>query len=187
MISTLNHHLIYTLLTPPVELVVANYGCNSHLLPAACPCDNKVAVLNGGKHVSMPNSETMVAMHIDLLPFPQLPLSDWKCAIFPVLQQTLLSLGQFCDAGFTATLDSETVQLTKEGSATLSGTRYHITGLYFISLQVYPNSTPSPLLTIQAMSALTSADHTSPQAYVFSRSAYHMNTLPALVKFLHRA
>ena len=37
------------------------------------------------------------------------------------------------------------------------------------------------------MSALTSAAHTRPQAYVFANRAYHMNTLPALVQFLHRA
>ena len=37
------------------------------------------------------------------------------------------------------------------------------------------------------MSALTSADHTTLQAYVFSNSAYHINTLTALVQLLHRA
>ena len=37
------------------------------------------------------------------------------------------------------------------------------------------------------MSALTSAAHTSPQSYIFSNSAYHINTLPALVQFLNRA
>ena len=37
------------------------------------------------------------------------------------------------------------------------------------------------------MSALTSEAHTRPQAYVFANSVYHMNTLPALVQFLHRA
>ena len=37
------------------------------------------------------------------------------------------------------------------------------------------------------MSALTSAAHTRPQAYVFANSAYHMNKLTDLVQFLHRA
>ena len=37
------------------------------------------------------------------------------------------------------------------------------------------------------MSSLTSAAHTSPQAYIFANTAYHMSTLPALVQFLHRA
>ena len=37
------------------------------------------------------------------------------------------------------------------------------------------------------MSALTSASHTCPQAYVFTNNAYHMNTLPALAQFLHMA
>ena len=62
-----------------------------------------------------------MATHTALLPFPQIPLASRKCDVFPVLQQPLLSLGQFCDAGFTATLNSETVLLTKDGSTTLSG------------------------------------------------------------------
>ena len=37
------------------------------------------------------------------------------------------------------------------------------------------------------MSALTSTAHTHPQVYGFANIAYHMNTLPALVHFLHRA
>ena len=37
------------------------------------------------------------------------------------------------------------------------------------------------------MSALTSAAHTPLQAYMFANSAYHMNMLPYLVQFLHRA
>ena len=37
------------------------------------------------------------------------------------------------------------------------------------------------------MAALTSAAHTHTQAYVFAKSVYHMNTLPTLVQFLHRA
>ena len=121
--------------------------------------------------------------------YPTPPLAARKCDVFPALQQPLLSLGQFCDAGFTATLNSETVLLTKDGSTTLSGTRGHNNGLYFIPLQGYPTSTSSPLLTKfqPEMSALTSAAHTRPQAYVFANSAYHMNTLPALVQFLHRA
>ena len=37
------------------------------------------------------------------------------------------------------------------------------------------------------MYALTSVNHTTLQAYVFTNRTYHMNTLPALVQFLHRA
>ena len=114
----------------------------------------------------MPNWETMVATHTALLPFPQLPLAAWKCNVFPTLQQPLLYLGQFFDAGFTSTLTSETVLLTNYGSTTLAGTRYHSNGLYFIPLQGYPNSTPSPIPTPFQLdtAALTSAAHTHPHS-----------------------
>ena len=87
----------------------------------------------------MPNGGTMVATHKALLPFPQPPLASRKCDVFLALQQPLLSLGQFCDAGFTATLASETVLLTKYDITALSGTRDHNNGIYFIPLQGYPN------------------------------------------------
>ena len=95
----------------------------------------KIPVLYGEKHVRMPNGETMVETHMALLPFTQPPLAARKCDVFPALQQPLLSLVQFCDAGFKATLDSETAHLTKNNIPTLSGTRYHSNGLYFILLQ----------------------------------------------------
>ena len=57
----------------------------------------------------MPNGEIMVAMQTSLLPCPQLPLYAQRCDVLPALQKPLLSLVQFCDAGFKATLDSERV------------------------------------------------------------------------------
>ena len=87
----------------------------------------------------MPNGETMVRTHTALLPFPELPLDACKCDVFPALQQPLLYLGQFCNAGFTSKLNSNTALLTKNGSNTLTGTRYNSNGLYFIPLQGYPN------------------------------------------------
>ena len=77
----------------------------------------------------MNNGETMVATHTALIHLPQPPLAAMKCDVFPALQQPLLSLGQFCDAGFTATLNSEKVLLTKDGSITLLGERDHNNGL----------------------------------------------------------
>ena len=127
--SYLKNDFSYTLVTPLVEFSVADSGCTSHFLPATCPCDNKVAVVHGVKRIIMHNRETMVATHIALLPFPQLPLAAQKCDVLPALQQPLLSLGQFCDAGFTANLNSETVLLTKDGSTTLSETIDHNNGL----------------------------------------------------------
>ena len=73
LISTLNHLLSYTLVTPPVELAVADSGCTSYFLPATCACDNKVAVLHVEKRVRMTNGETMVETHKAILPFPQPP------------------------------------------------------------------------------------------------------------------
>ena len=131
----------------------------------------------------------MVATHTSLLPFSQPPLVARKCDVLLALQQPLLSLGQFYDAGFTATLNSEKFLQTKNGSTTLSWKIDHNNVLYFIPLPGYPNETPSPLRTTfqPDMEALTSASHTHPQAYIFANCAYHMNTLPALCRNCTRA
>ena len=83
--SSLNNNLIYTLVTPPLELEVADSGYTSHFLPTTCPCDYKVPVLYGGKNVRMPNGETMVATHTALLPLTNPPLASQKCDVFPSL------------------------------------------------------------------------------------------------------
>ena len=94
----------------------------------------------------MPNGEFLVATHTALIPFPKLPLADHNCDVFPALQQPLLSLGQSCDEGFTDTLNSETVLLTKEGSTILPGTRDYKNGLYFIPSKDTPPPPPPPYL-----------------------------------------
>ena len=146
---------------------------------STCSCDNKVAVLLGGKRVRMKNGETMAATYKALLPFPQPPLADRNYNVFPVLQQPLLSLVQFCNAGFTATLDSETVQRTKDVIATLSGTRDHTNGLYFVPLHPNYNVPTRNVYTNLCIPQYT------PSLHLFQQRV--SQTLPALVQFLHRA
>ena len=132
--SSLNNNFSYTIVTSPVELAVVESSFTSHFLSATCSCNNQVALVHLGQLVSIHNGETMVAMHRAQLPFPQIPIAARKCDVFPALQQPLLSLGQLYDAVFMTTFNSETVILTKDGRSTLSGTRYHNNGLYFIPL-----------------------------------------------------
>ena len=127
----------------------------------------------------MPNGETMVATNTALLPFPQLPLADQNCNVFLALQQTLLSLGQFCDAGLKATLTSETFLLTKDCNTTLAGKRDHRNGLYFILLQGYPNSNPPPhTYTFPTIHGITHqcSPHTSPILCLNQQHVPHKHT-----------
>ena len=127
-------------------------------------------------------------MHTSLFPLPQIPLSYQNFDVLPALQQPLLSLGQFCNAGFNATLNSENVQLTKDGIAILPRTRDHRNGLYFIPLQGYSTPTHSPLPTTSnsVLYAITKSSHTPLQSYVFANIAYHMSIHTPMVQFLHQ-
>ena len=99
----------------------------------------------------IPNNETLVLTHTALPPPTQLPQFYRKCDVFPSLQQLLLSFGQLYNVVFKAILDSETVQLSKEEIATLSGTRYHSNRLYFILIKGYPTP-PHPTPPLQKLS-----------------------------------
>ena len=165
--SYLNNSFSYSLVTPSLDLSIADCDCTIYFLPTTCPCDYKVPVLYGGKRVRIPNGETMVATHTVLLTFSQLPLATQKCDVFQALQKPFLSLGQFLYAGIKAIHNSETIQLTNDGIAKLSGMRDHINGIYFNPLQEYLPSPHSPLPTTDqsALSALTSSSHTLLQSY----------------------
>ena len=128
----------------------------------------------------MPNGDTIVATHTALLPFPKTPLAARKCDVFPAIRQPLLSLGQFCDAGFTATLNSETVLLNKDGSTTLSGTRDHNNGLCFIPFQGYPTSTPlTPTYNILTRNFRTNQciPHSPPSLHIRQQCVSHEHTV----------
>ena len=133
--SLINNIFSYTLVTTPLELAVADSGCTGHFLPTTCPCNVKVPVISGGKRMRMTNGETMVATHTSLIPLPQPPIAARKCDVIPDLQQPLLFIGQLYYAGFTSTLDSEIIQLTKDIIATMLGMRDQNNGLCAIPIQ----------------------------------------------------
>ena len=116
--------------------------------------------------MGLPNGQqlksTNVACEINL---PQVPEQGRQAHILPGLtHSSLISIGQLHDAGFQATFDQTSVNITNHGDTILTVHRYLTTGLWRITL--------------------TMRDATQPQQI---NSAYKTKSLPDLVAFLHAA
>ena len=97
--------------------------------------------------VTLPNGDTIRSTHTALLDIPSMPEAARLCHIFPDLKnKVLLSIGQFCDIGFTATFTKTALQIYLGDTIYLHGTRSSSTGLWNIDLhnqRNQPTRTPT--------------------------------------------
>jgi hypothetical protein len=73
-----------------------------------------------------PNGEVMHSTHTAELHLPGLPLAARQVHIVPLLaSQSLLSIGQFCDAGCKVAFVAETVTVSHKAEVLLTGQATH--------------------------------------------------------------
>ena len=86
------------------NISILDSGCTYHCLSNDSPCDNKTSATHG-VNVSIPNGQSLKATHtaeinVDNL-LITLPKHAKLASVFSQLQhQALISLRQFCDAGY---------------------------------------------------------------------------------------
>jgi len=88
----------------------------------------------------------MESTHEAELPIPELPLQARKTHIFPALQETsLISVGQLCDVGCTATFDKHSAEVYYQGKIILQGNRNQETnGLWMFRLPQHKSNAAIP-------------------------------------------
>ena len=112
---------------------ISHSGCTSHFLGANTPCTNKLATKNG-IIAGLPDGASMQETHTPLLPFTQLSLAARRANIFSALQnRALISIGQLCDDGLSATFRNDHLALVKQ-DIPITGERNTRNGLYYIDL-----------------------------------------------------
>jgi hypothetical protein len=125
----------------------------------------------------------MVSTHIAELDLPALPPSACIAHLFPALTDTsLLSIGQLCDAGCTATFDADSVTIQHQSATILTGHRDPITRLWNVPLTTTPdNNAPKE-------AAFSSVNHASKPAELiaFAHAALFSPALSTLQTALHR-
>ena len=116
--------------------------------------------------MGLPNGQQLKSNNVACeLNLPQVPEQGRQAHLLPgITHSSLISIGQLFDAGFQATFDQTSVNITNHGDTILTGHPDFTTGLWRIPL--------------------TMRDATQPQQI---NSAYQTKSLPDLVAFLHAA
>ena len=122
----------------------------------------------------MPNGDTVTSTHTCLLDLPSLPIAARRGHIFPHFPAgALLSIGQLCDAGCTASLNATTITINRNNRVILRGTRSAATNCNLWLIDV---STPSPtqfaLATAPIQRTKPLAIATTPYATIADRIAF---------------
>ena len=110
--STTDSHSNHTFLAPsstsPTETAILDSGCSSHFLTSTVSTTNNNP--NTDIEVQLPDGslvtsshEATIALHTTLPPAAQ------TAHVLPDLNHSLISIGQLCDAGCTATFNNTTV------------------------------------------------------------------------------
>lgn len=165
--------------SPPPPLLhlhyaIADTGCSSHFIVGK-PSSNTTA--DQTITVILPNGSTMSSDTTTTLNLPHLTPEAKQAHVFPDLHKSLVSIGQLCDAGCTATFNKTSVTVHKNNNIVVTGTRNTTNGLWEILLP--PNDSPNVLTNDRC-----SHRHVTPLPE--ANSVYTTACNKELVQFLHR-
>ena len=107
---------------PTIHAPVIDSGATGHFFTTTAPVINKTVAVHKIP-VSLPDGSTIYNSHEAELNIHTLPPEARKCYIYPDLQNTLISIGVFCDAGCQVIFDRTRVRVIKNGDTILTGTR----------------------------------------------------------------
>ena len=116
------------------ELVVADTLTTGNYLTLDSPCDNnKIVVIP--LTICMLNGGIITSTHIALISKTDLPIEALKAHIFPGLNKSLLSIGNFCDHGCQAVFnDKEVLILNKRnGKMMMKGRQDPLSNIYILN------------------------------------------------------
>jgi hypothetical protein len=125
---------------------------------------------NTGVQVRIPDGTTMQATHTTQLDIPSLPIAATTAHILPKLSHNLISIGQLCDHGCTATFTQQNLTIKHNTNTILHGQRDTKTGLW----------------TLPSLST-TGSNNNKPQLITHTaNNVYDISIKSDLVKYLHR-
>jgi hypothetical protein len=136
---------------------IADSGCTSHFMCDTHHCENVNPAGENAITVTLPNGQRITSTHTAILKWSHLPHQARQCHIFPQLQdKMLLSIGQLCDSGMTATFTHNKLYIYKEKMLVLEGNRNKCSGMWYVDLDDYEQK----LITEEQQSLLSKNMHT---------------------------
>jgi hypothetical protein len=117
------NYLNFTPSQPSPCTLLLDSGCTAHFLLANDKCSNKKSTTTP-LAVRLPKGDTITSTHTAMLNMTSLPQAASQAHILPGLaQHSLLSVGQLCDSGCSATFTASNVTVTNGESTILTGLR----------------------------------------------------------------
>jgi len=127
--TTTDQPLVTPTTNPPTSntmyyTAIADTAATGHYVTQACPVTDKRST-NYGVQVILPDGNSITSTHTALLQLPnQLPITAKTAHIFPDLKSgSLISIGQLCDYGCTATFNAKQVQIIYKDAIIMSSAR----------------------------------------------------------------
>ncbi len=135
MLATSSQDMVHDL-GPPTQNIptplIADTGSTANFSTIDTPVINKRITTNPIA-IKNPNGSIMYSSHEAELDFPSLPHAARHVHIVPDLEHnTLISIGQLCDAGCDVTFDAATVTVRYKNNIALTGTRTPTTRLWHL-------------------------------------------------------
>jgi hypothetical protein len=148
--------------------MILDTGCTTHLCTPDTPLINK-HITTEPITITIPDGNTMTSTHEGHLDIPALPPAATLTHVVPELStHSLISIGQLCDAGCTAIVNRNTIDIEYEGNVVMSGDRSEATTLWHL------NYTPQ------------SINGTSLLPY-YAHATIGTNTTKNIIEFFHAA
>ena len=96
---------------PPTFTAIADTGSTAHFFTISAPLTNK-CVTDTPISIHNLNGTIMISTHVANLDIPALPPEAQHVHIVPALaSNSLISIGQLCDAGCAASFDATTIKV----------------------------------------------------------------------------
>jgi hypothetical protein len=161
-----------------ITTAILDTGATGHFLSILAPYSNK-RIASPALHVSLADHSVMVSSHQVDLNLPLLPISACTAHLFPALSDnSLIFIGQLCDAGCTATFTASTVQVHLHTDLLFEGNRSAATNfLWRVTLSIPPPPIPSAFIAIQGSPA---------QLVAFAHAAFFSPSLSTLQQVLKK-
>jgi len=140
------------------HIAKADSGATFHFLkPSHRKTLTNITDLSNGPNATLPNDDVIQATCEGFLPFKNLAKQATKAFIYPDLSnESLLSIGQFCDDDCIAVFTKTSVYIVKNNKLIVEGTRNYTDGLWDIKLP--SPTTNSVAQTIPKMNYIITKD-----------------------------
>jgi hypothetical protein len=139
VVETVNSFALALVPSPP-SLVSKNFpavidtGCSSTYITRTTPYVHR-EVANPSVKVTLPNGESLQSSHTAQLQLhPSLPEIACRAHFFSSLTCSLITVGQLCDSGCTATFTANSVAIVYKGETIITGKRSRTNNIWYINL-----------------------------------------------------